>query len=105
MAYEICIRVDDEGKISVGTKPEGEEDGVVMGSGGEQGAAMGSDEGGEAGYKAVGSIKEAMMTAMEIYANEGQMGAGESDFDAGYGGGQKTEAPIREMSDEDEERM
>lgn len=99
MSYEICIRVDDDGKISVGVEKGGEQ-GPMMGKGGEQGAAM---MGGEADYKPVESIKDALMTVMDIYSNEGEMGAGEDEFNAGYGEGPATEAPIREQ--DDEERM
>lgn len=98
MSYEICIRVDDDRKLSVGVD-KGEE-AAAPGEGGQGAMSMG-DEGGEMQYQPVGSIKEALMAAMEIYQNDGEMGAGEDEFNAGYGSKKQGPPPIREASDEE----
>ena len=76
--YEICIKVGGDGMISVGVDPADQEQ-----------AEMG--EAGEA-YTQVQSIAEALQSAKEIYANNGQMpvqGTDEQQAMAGYNKGAK----------------
>lgn len=76
-SYEICISVSGD-QISVG-----------VGSGGVESGHEGEvQDGGEsASMKPVGSIREAMSVAMEIYQNDGAMpdGSDDKEFDGGFG--------------------
>lgn len=86
-AYEICIKVDEAGAISVGVLDATEN-------------YAGSDA--EVQYTPVGSIKEAITTAMDIYQNNGQMlGSGDDDFNSGFGAPQAPAAgPMAGSMDE-----
>jgi hypothetical protein len=88
--YEICISVTG-GKISVGVESAGAE------------AAEGGEAGGEAGEgdKPVGSIREAVALAMEIYQNDGAMPDGSDDAEFNGGFGKKTVAPQDKMLNEE----
>lgn len=83
--YEICIRVGADGALSVGVEREGAEEAQAMPPGGGQPMEMmAADEG--AAYVPVGSIKEALTMALDIYRAEGQMpdDGGQAEFDSGY---------------------
>jgi hypothetical protein len=80
--YTIEIKVGGDGKISVGVEPNAEE---AAEEGGEDGAEGGDD------MQPVGSFKEAMKLANDIYTHAGNIqasGAGASDMSSGYGGGE-----------------
>lgn len=79
--YCIEIKVDASGKCSVGVEPAKEE---AM----EEGASV---SGGEK-YQPVGSFKDAIMVAMDIYKNKGQIQSGGDD--AAFSEGFKTNQPM-----------
>lgn len=82
--YEICIRCDGEGKLSVGVES------------GAQEAAEGMDGGqapdDDAGYTPAKDIKEALTMALDIYKSQGKANPGDAlgkrlasaGFSAGY---------------------
>lgn len=82
--YEICIRVGADGQLSVGVET-GEAAPAAPGAQGTMPAEA------ESGYSQVGSIKEALTTALEIYRANGKApGAedlGDTDFKSGLRGG------------------
>lgn len=81
--YEICIKVDGAGKISVGVDMESDEAAQGPGTGAP---VTPTDD--DSSYHPVRSIKEAMQVAMDIYKNSGQMvsaDAGMDDFNSGFG--------------------
>lgn len=75
--YEICIRVDGEGKIAVGVESNDQEAAEANGQ------AEPSAE-----YTPVENIKEGLTLALEIYRADGQMpddgSQGNADFDSGF---------------------
>jgi hypothetical protein len=89
--YEICISVTG-GKISVGVE-----------SAAAEAAEGGNEEGGEAGEgdKPVGSIREAVALAMEIYQNDGAMPDGSDDAEFNGGFGKQAAAPKDKMFNEE----
>lgn len=87
--YEICISVTG-GKISVGVE-----------SAGVEAAEGGAQEGGEAAQTPVGSIREAVAMAMEIYQNDGAMPDGQDDAEFNGGFGKTKPAPKDKMLNED----
>lgn len=102
MSYEICIRVDDEGQISVGVEREGTDQMSSQEGAGMGAMAIGAEgEGGDMQYRPAASIKEAMMMAMDIYAADGDAN-GDAQFAAGFGEGEEKAAPITSMDDREE---
>lgn len=83
--YEICISVTG-GKISVGVESAGDE------------AAEGGE--GDSGTP-VGSIREAVAMAMEIYQNDGAMPEDADDIEFNSGFGKAKAAPKDKMLNED----
>lgn len=73
--YEICIRVDAQGAISVGAESGAAES--------QDAEAMPAQEGG-AGYQPVGSIKEALSAALAIYKSNGLVNSAADDEQAGF---------------------
>lgn len=65
--YKICIKVDDQGAITVGVDAHDAE----MGEMGEMGGIPEDDAGG--GYAPAQSIDEALQVARDIYNNNGQV--------------------------------
>lgn len=75
--YEICIRVDGQGKLAVGVESNAQ----------EAAEANGQMEP-SAEYTPVESIKEALTMALDIYRADGQMagdgGQDSAEFEAGF---------------------
>lgn len=69
--YTICVRVAGDGSLSVGTEKESAEDAAE-----EYGAGS--------GFKPAQDIKEALTMALEIFKADGQAGADDAQFDAGF---------------------
>lgn len=88
--YEICISVDGAGKITVGVESADQ----------EAAESQGGDESGEAAMP-VGSIREAVATAMEIYKNDGAMPDGQDDAEFNGGFGKAKAAPRDTMLNEE----
>lgn len=82
--YEICIKVDGQGAISVGV----EQDSPEMGEDGEAGErgmmleGMGAE--GEQEYQPANSIKEALQMALAIFKNSGKATSQAEDQEAGF---------------------
>jgi hypothetical protein len=98
--YTICIRVDEEGQLSVGVEREGNAQMPANAGAGMGAMAIGTEggEGGEMEFRPAGSIKEAMMMVMDIYAADGDAN-GDSQFAAGFGEGEEKAAPITSTDD------
>ena len=86
LAYEICIRVNKDGTMSVGVESADQEAAEEQASGVE----------GEPGSQTVDTIKKALTLALEIYKADGQMPQSgddaQADFESGFTG-KKTQPP------------